>query len=527
MQTGIPVVLGFLPNSQVHLDARYMNGDAPYASTAEVLSILPLYRRALYLTVNVLGKDYWFNTATLDTLVARTNEVTIQEPLGKSGLDIILQYDTDTLSVLTGKLKVKDNIFPVLDTSGKIPSTYLPDSISEIIEKADYDTMILTVGVPNTLYVTLDDNKIYRWSGSKYTVLPESLALGTTHESAGYGDESRAAYDLRHGHYKEGTAESNLSALNKVSGTNTGDETKATIEAKLTGEITTHSHPSSAQGGIAPIKIVDSDITLAYDTTQFKLVAGVLVPVYINTNAMPVTMGSLDAGTSFASPGDTIKSVLDRLLYPYQTPTLANFAITGYSQSTPFEVGIDLSGSKTFTWTKTNEGNINANSGIIYDGASTEIQTSINLTPNTLTLNLNIPNITAINKSYTLKAINTKGATITSNTFSFSSVFAMYIGSVTDLNPTEAIIKLMTKRVLAKGNQSYTYTLDFKRMCFAYPTSYGDLVNVLNPSNLDELSGFTKTTALFSTNGVTNIPYTIYTLTKPASPTAYTITYKF
>lgn len=44
------------------------------------------------------------------------------------------------------------------------------------------------------IYVDLSNNKTYRWSGSAYVVISETIALGTTHSTAGYGDESRAAY---------------------------------------------------------------------------------------------------------------------------------------------------------------------------------------------------------------------------------------------------------------------------------------------------------------------------------------------
>ena len=45
------------------------------------------------------------------------------------------------------------------------------------------------------IYVDLSNNKTYRWSGSAYVAISETIALGTTHSTAGYGDESRAAYN--------------------------------------------------------------------------------------------------------------------------------------------------------------------------------------------------------------------------------------------------------------------------------------------------------------------------------------------
>ena len=66
--SGIPIVLGFDPNSQLHLDTRYQNNGVPYIDTSEVLSVLPLYKRALHLRVDIQGQDYRFDTDELDHL---------------------------------------------------------------------------------------------------------------------------------------------------------------------------------------------------------------------------------------------------------------------------------------------------------------------------------------------------------------------------------------------------------------------------------------------------------------------------
>ena len=58
MITGIPLALGFLPNSQIHLDQRYNNNGVPYISISEVIDLLPLNRRILHLTVDVAGVEH-------------------------------------------------------------------------------------------------------------------------------------------------------------------------------------------------------------------------------------------------------------------------------------------------------------------------------------------------------------------------------------------------------------------------------------------------------------------------------------
>lgn len=72
---GIPTILGFNPKSQVHLDVRYQNNGVPYIDTDEVLRLLPMYQRALHLTVDIQGVEYWFDTDALDHLAPCNNTI--------------------------------------------------------------------------------------------------------------------------------------------------------------------------------------------------------------------------------------------------------------------------------------------------------------------------------------------------------------------------------------------------------------------------------------------------------------------
>ena len=45
------------------------------------------------------------------------------------------------------------------------------------------------------IYIDVETNKTYRWSGIKYIVISDSLALGETESTAGRGDYTKAAYD--------------------------------------------------------------------------------------------------------------------------------------------------------------------------------------------------------------------------------------------------------------------------------------------------------------------------------------------
>lgn len=77
---------------------------------------------------------------------------------------------------------------------GKVPASQLPSFVDDVIEVANYASLP-AVGDAGVIYVTLDDNKTYRWGGSTYVEISPSLALGETSETAYRGDRGKIAYD--------------------------------------------------------------------------------------------------------------------------------------------------------------------------------------------------------------------------------------------------------------------------------------------------------------------------------------------
>lgn len=81
-----------------------------------------------------------------------------------------------------------------LDEGGQVPAAQLPSFVDDILE---YDSLsdFPEEGESGKIYVATDTNRQYRWSGTQYTEISKSLALGETSSTAYRGDRGKAAYD--------------------------------------------------------------------------------------------------------------------------------------------------------------------------------------------------------------------------------------------------------------------------------------------------------------------------------------------
>ena len=73
--------------------------------------------------------------------------------------------------------KNQNNGYAGLDAGGKVASAQLPSYVDDVVEAANQAALPVT-GETSKIYVTLDTNKIYRWSGSAYVEI--SASPGTT-----------------------------------------------------------------------------------------------------------------------------------------------------------------------------------------------------------------------------------------------------------------------------------------------------------------------------------------------------------
>lgn len=130
---------------------------------------------------------------------------------------------------LDASLKGAANGVAELDANGKVLTSQLPSFVDDVIEAENF-AVLPNEGETGKIYVTLDDNKTYRWSGSAYVEISASLALGETDSTAYRGDRGKIAYDhatdankissaVASGMYKvAGTVDGHIASLTAMTG---------------------------------------------------------------------------------------------------------------------------------------------------------------------------------------------------------------------------------------------------------------------------------------------------------------------
>lgn len=77
---------------------------------------------------------------------------------------------------------------------GKVPSSQLPAYVDDVLEFANLSNFP-TTGESGKIYIAIDTNVTYRWTGTGYAEISASLALGETANTAYRGDRGKIAYD--------------------------------------------------------------------------------------------------------------------------------------------------------------------------------------------------------------------------------------------------------------------------------------------------------------------------------------------
>lgn len=137
--------------------------------------------------------------ATTDPKIAKASQV-FDEGLNKYQSEINASFGATDNSIrkeLTDfkNTKGKANGLASLDNGGKVPSSQLPSYVDDVIEINTFNNLPST-GESGKIYITQDTNLTYRWSGSAYTEISKSLALGETSSTAYPGDKGKSTTDI-------------------------------------------------------------------------------------------------------------------------------------------------------------------------------------------------------------------------------------------------------------------------------------------------------------------------------------------
>ena len=143
-----------------------------------------------------------------------------------------------------------------LDSGGRVPSAQLPAYVDDVVEAANFAALPGT-GETGKIYVTLDNNLTFRWSGSAYVEISASLALGETSSTAHRGDHGATAYT-----HSQTSGNPHGTAIGDISGLQTAIDAKAPLASPtFTG---TPAAPTAAQGTnttqVATTAMVQSEV---------------------------------------------------------------------------------------------------------------------------------------------------------------------------------------------------------------------------------------------------------------------------
>lgn len=192
-----------------------------------------------------------------------------------------------------------------LDSTGKVPAAQLPSYVDDVLEFSTKDQFPQT-GETGKIYVAKDTNLTYRWTGTQYLEISQSLALGETPSTAYPGDKGKA----------------NRDALNSMPTKLTSYLTPTTS----TGELVKINYKYAAKDGLNYGPLQDDNIDIPSATTT-------------NAGAMSaIDKGRLDdlynEFGSIQNPGDKLDSLPNNLVTGVAaTSRNANTVTINYKQS--------------------------------------------------------------------------------------------------------------------------------------------------------------------------------------------------
>ena len=125
---------------------------------------------------------------TIDAYTVNGKKISSNPTLSKG--DVGLGNVTNDAQVKQSEMG-KANGVATLDSGGKVPSAQLPSYVDDVLEY-DNKTGFPATGETGKIYVSKNDNKTWRWSGTTYVEISQGVTLGETSSTAYAGDKGKA-----------------------------------------------------------------------------------------------------------------------------------------------------------------------------------------------------------------------------------------------------------------------------------------------------------------------------------------------
>ncbi len=216
-----------------------------------------------------------------------------------------------------------DGNFPKL-SGGLIPSSYLPSYVDDVIEAANVASFP-TTGESGKIYVALNTNLTYRWSGTTYVEISPSLALGETSTTAYAGDKGKA----------NATAIAALKAITISAGTGLTGGGNLTSDRTISLKVATTTTLGGIKVGdrlsIDADGVLDATYTYTLPTASSSVLGGVKVGTTLAISSGVLNLKSvITAGTYTKVTVDTYGRVTSGAsLAASDIPSLSISKITG------------------------------------------------------------------------------------------------------------------------------------------------------------------------------------------------------
>jgi hypothetical protein len=164
--------------------------------------------------LGALFTDTIYDDAPVTSHIANTSNPhsVTKTQIGLENVDNIQQIPLSQKGAINGVAE--------LNASGFVKNTQLPSYVDDVLEFANLASFPLT-GESGKIYIALDTNKTYRWSGTVYVIISETITIGEVKADT----EIASAISLKHA---QGSDIQDLSGLELLSNKKTDVEANKT-----------------------------------------------------------------------------------------------------------------------------------------------------------------------------------------------------------------------------------------------------------------------------------------------------------